>query len=145
MKKFRLYAMSCLVVVSLGADNSMLMPPSIPPINLSVKKDTNSIHKRSNHHKPKRDDACKLIPPMLVHLPPMLEDSLDACKNGLYLPSKSIAKKRLGKLLKRSVEVRSVVAVKGFSMLYKIESNVGIFYCNRDINSCLGANIEMIK
>jgi len=144
MKKFRLYAMSCLVVSSLGADNSMLMPPSIPSINLSVKKDTNSTHKKS-HTKQKKNNACTLIPPMLVHLPPMLEDSLDACKNGLYLPSKDVAKKRLGKLLKRSVEVRSVVAVKGFSMLYKIESNAGIFYCNRDINSCLGANIEMIK
>jgi len=119
------------------------MPPGIPSI--PVKKDIVKKDVKKSAKKEKSNDACKIIPPMLVHLPPMLENDLDKCKNSLHLPSVSVAEKKLRDMLKKDVKVSKVSAVKGFSMLYKIESNVGDFYCNRYVDRCLTSSMKVVE
>jgi len=118
------------------------MPPSMPSINMTKHQSKNKELKNKTDNK---QAACEIIPPMLTHLPPMLEDDLDKCKNELNLPSKKIAEKQLKKMLKKDIKVKKISALNGFSMLYKIESNKGVFYCNRYINSCLRGKIQILK
>ena len=126
MKKYLLFA--ALVVYVFGAN--IPTPPSMPSLMQPKKVD--------------KKDSCQIIPPMLIHIPPMLEDDLDRCKNRLYLPTKDMASKRLKEMLKRDVKVKNVSYVEGFSMLYKIETDNGVFYCNRKLDRCLAFNIEMV-
>ena len=118
------------------------MPPTMP--NIALKKDVSKDVNKSAKTK-MSNGACKIIPPMLVHLPPMLENDLDRCKNSLHMPSVSVAQKRLHSMLKKDLKVSRVFAVKGFSMLYKIESNVGDFYCNRYVDRCLTSSMRIIE
>lgn len=138
MKKY-IYFLACAAIVFAS---EIPMPPSIPSIGM-VKHQTKN--KELKNKKDQKQDPCEIIPPMLTHLPPMLEDDLDRCKNKLYLPSKKIATKRLKKIVKKDVKVKKISALSGFSMLYKIESNRGVFYCNKDINSCLSGKIKVLK
>jgi len=127
MKLVSVILISALFTLSSIARN-LPNPPSMPSLTAKNK-----------------DDACKIIPPMLVHLPPMLEKDLDKCKNSLYKPSINLAEKKLHDLLKRGVKVYKVTIVKGFSMLYKIESDDGDFYCNRYVDRCLTSSLKVIE
>ncbi|WOE69424.1 hypothetical protein RZR97_09945 [Hydrogenimonas thermophila] len=117
---------------------SIPMPPSMPSIALK-----NDI--KGDKKKDKTNDSCKVIPPMLIHLPPMLENDLDKCKNSLYKPTKKVAESKLKKLLKKDVKVSKITSLEGFSMLYKIETNVGNFYCNRNVDKCLTSYIKVVE
>jgi len=114
------------VFIVLLKAGSIPMPPAIPSLNLQKSK-----------KEKKQIDPCSIIPPMLVNLPPMLEDDLTKCKNKRYLPSKKFAKKQIEKLLKSKVIIKSIKIAKNYDMLYEINTNKGDFYCNRNINSCL--------
>lgn len=136
------FSISVLFSLSLFAGD-ISMPPSMPVI--PVDKDIVKNDVKKSAKKEQSNDACKIIPPMLVHLPPMLEKDLDKCKNSLYMPSIRVAEKRLQDMLKRKVKVRKVSALKGFSMLYKIESNTGDFYCNRYVDRCITPSMKVIE
>lgn len=136
----RFLFLSTLIILPLIASDIMT-PPPFPALNLTSK------HKEGKEKKDntKQDrDSCKIIPPMLMHLPPMLEDDLDRCKSSLYVPSAKSSKKSLSKMLKRSVEIKSIEAIEGFSMLYKIESNAGIFVCNRKVDRCIDFSMKIL-
>lgn len=123
-----------IAIISLNATNVM-MPPSIPDIKLPT---------HTKHKTKKPIDKCKLIPPMLINIPPMLEDDLDSCKNKLYLPNKKTATQKLHKLLKTKIIIKNIKSTEGFSMLYQIITNKGTFYCNRNIDRCILAK-KIIK
>jgi len=142
MRRVLTFSISVLFTLPLVAGD-IPMPPSMPSI--MVKKDVTKNGVKKSAKKEKSNDACKIIPPMLVHLPPMLENDLDKCKNSLHMPSVSTAEKRLRSMLKRDLKVSKVSAVKGFSMLYKIESNVGEFYCNRYVDRCLTSSMKVVE
>ena len=114
------------IIVGLLGANSIPMPPSFPSLNLQKKK-----------KETKQVDPCSIVPPMLVNLPPMLEDDLIKCKNKRYLPTKKFAKKQLDKLLKIKVTVKSIKTMEKFNTLYEINTNKGKFYCNSNIEKCL--------
>lgn len=137
MRRVLFFSASVLLSLPLVAGD-IPMPPSIS--SLSAKSDL-----KKSVKKDQSNDACKIIPPMLVHLPPMLENDLGKCKNSLHMPSISVAEKRLQDMLKKKVKVRKVSIVKGFSMLYKVESDVGDFYCNRYVDRCLSSSMKVIE
>jgi len=103
---FLLLSLSILVLNA----SSIPMPPAI---GVNAKQHTS------------KNDTCKLIPPMLVQLPPSLEDDLSKCKNSLYLPQKKSTAKSLQKIFKKSVKIKKISIAKGFNLLYKIESSQG--------------------
>ena len=134
------FLFTCLLASVILKADEITMPPAIPSIGLTPKSKLKTENKMD-----KTKDSCKIIPPMLIHLPPMLEKDLDICKNKLYLPSKNIAEKKLKKMLKKDIKVKKISILNGFSMLYKVESNEGVFYCNRYISKCLTPNIYVLK
>ena len=103
------------------------VPPPMPPaMNLKTKKTV-----KSNPNKlPKECDA---IPPMILFLPPPLESSLNECKNKLFEPKLSFAKKIFAK---KHLKVKSVNIVKGFNELYEIKTDKKTFYCNKNLSKC---------
>lgn len=112
----------------LFANQSIPMPPMPPAMNLE-KKHTN----KKNNVKKSMPKECEMIPPMLIFLPPPLEESLRKCKNELFKPTIIKAKKVFSK---KKLKVISVNIVSGFNELYKIETNKGNFYCNKNLSKC---------
>lgn len=143
MKYFNLLFLCLGMALPLYSEN-IPMPPAMPSVDLNTKNDLRKIEKKVTK-KSSSKNSCSLIPPMIVNLPPMLEDDLEKCKNSMYLPTKTIAEKKLKMLLKKEVKVNSVEIVNGFSMLYKIDTNKGIYYCNKKIDKCLFASVGVIE
>ena len=114
------------------------MPPAVPVINMNKntnqqthkKGKTNIKQKKSKHIMPKE---CAVIPPMLIFMPPPLQDDLTKCKNRLFLPKLNVAKKVFAK---KGLKVKSVSIAKGFTQLYQVSTNKGNFYCNKTLNKC---------
>ena len=113
---------SSLCVVSLTLLNAMDTPPMMPPM-VPVVKSTTVI------------DSCKMIPPMILRLPPPMESSLIKCKNESNIPSKVLLEKRLTTLLKKKVKVQKVEIVKKFNQLYKVTYNGGVILTNKNANA----------
>ena len=115
-----------LSVVSLTLLNAMdtppMMPPMVPPIHKS-KKEVSTI------------DSCKMIPPMILHLPPPMESSLIKCKNEENIPSKKLLEKQLSTLLKKKIKVLKVEIVKKFNQLYKVTYTGGVILTNKNANA----------
>jgi len=110
-------------------------------LETTIKKDT--INQKAK--KKSLNAVCDTIPTMLIHLPPMLEKDLNKCKNSLYKPSIDVAKKRLEDMIKKDVKVSKVSTMKGFCMLYAIETDVGIFYCNRYVDRCFISSMKIVE
>ena len=103
------------------------MPPSLPGDNAKKKV------KNHKKEKPSLPKECSIIPPMLIFMPPPLEADLVKCKNKLFLPKLEFAKKIFAK---KHLKVKSITAVDGFVELYKVSTNKGDFYCNKDLSKC---------
>jgi hypothetical protein len=78
---------------------------------------------------------CEIIPPMLIFMPPPLQEDLRKCKNKLFMPGVEKAKKGFFKKFK-NIKIKKISIVKGFNELYEIETNKGRFYCNKDVTKC---------
>jgi len=106
-----------------------LSSPPVPPV-LGMQKQKIS--------KKKIPKECKLLPPMIVFLPPPMEKELNECKNKLFKPEKDFAQKRLSKILKRKIIIKSITILKKFSRLYRIRyNNDKIVLCNDNISACI--------
>jgi len=106
-----------------------LSSPPIPPV-LSMQKQKIS--------KKKIPKECKLLPPMIVFLPPPVEKELNECKNKLFKPEKDFAQKRLSKIFKKKIIVKAITILKKFSRLYRIRyNNNKIVLCNDKISACI--------
>jgi hypothetical protein len=114
----------------LFAQNQILMPPMPPNMNIEKKHVNKSQQKKPENNLPKE---CKIIPPMLIFMPPPLESDLIKCKNKLFLPKLEVAKKVFSK---KNMKVKSVSIVEGFVELYKVSTDKGDFYCNKTLNKC---------
>ena len=120
-----------LSVVSLTLLNAMDTPPMMPPMVPPVHKSKKEISKKEVS----TIDSCKMIPPMILHLPPPMESSLIKCKNEENIPSKKLLEKQLSTLLKRKVKVLKVEIVKKFNQLYKVTYNGGVILTNKNANA----------
>ena len=112
----------------LFANQAIPMPPMPPAMNLEKSKKTTKKEKKSTLPK-----ECEMIPPMIVFLPPPLEDALNKCKNKLFEPKLDYANKVFSN---KKLKVKSINIVNGFVELYKIDTNKGSFYCNKDLSKC---------
>ena len=112
------------------ANQAVPMPPMPPAMNLGSSK--KAVVKKSIKSNPMPKE-CKVIPPMIIFLPPPLENSLIKCKNELFKPKLDYAKKVFAK---KHLKVKSVSIVESFNELYKIKTNKGDFYCNKNLSKC---------
>jgi len=115
------------------------MPPALPVMNMN-KNQKNHKEVKANI-KPKKaknvmPKECAVIPPMLIFMPPPLQNDLTKCKNRLFLPKLNVAKKVFAK---KGLKVKSVSIAEGFTELYKVSTNKGEFYCNKTLNKCFKA------
>ena len=129
MKKF-LYFLPFI----LFANQSIPMPPMPPAMNFDKTKKHIKNNKKNTLPK-----ECETIPPMIIFLPPPLEDALNKCKNKLLEPKLEFAKKVFAK---KKLKVKSVNIVEGFSELYEVKTNKGNFYCNKDLSKCFKVKDE---
>jgi len=104
--------------------NSSMMPPMMPSVAKSKKVDSSKKTKKTTFPK-----ECQALPPMLIFMPPPLEESLESCKNKLNTPKREVVKKKFKSVV-------SIKEVKGFSMLYEITTKKNRFYCNKDLSKC---------
>ena len=135
----------CLIPFFLFANEAVPMmppmPPALPGMNMNKSANqknhkeikANMKHKKTKNVMPKE---CAVIPPMLIFMPPPLQDALTKCKNRLFLPKLNVAKKVFAK---KGLKVKSVSIAKGFTQLYKVSTNKGEFYCNKTLNKCFKA------
>jgi hypothetical protein len=79
---------------------------------------------------------CEIIPPMLIFMPPPLQEDLRKCKNKLFMPNIKTAKKEFSKKYKKNIKIEKISIVDGFDELYEIKTNKGNFYCNKDVSKC---------
>jgi len=114
----------------LFANQTIPMPP-MPP-SLPVNNNTKIKHKKIEK-KPSLPKECSIIPPMLIFMPPPLEADLTKCKNKLFMPKIEYAKKIFSK---KHLKVKSVSIVNGFIEVYKISTNKGNYYCNKNLSKC---------
>ncbi|MBT3281316.1 MAG: hypothetical protein HOF69_01580 [Campylobacteraceae bacterium] len=99
----------------MSAVDTIPMPPMIPSLDT---KSNNISNKKSTIPK-----SCELIPPMVIFLPPPMQDELSKCKNELNKPKKEFVEKQLTKLFKKKVSVNKIEIVKKFNQLYKVTYN----------------------
>lgn len=114
-----------LVVLS----SALEMPPMPPMLNLN--KDLN----KSESKKYDLPESCKMIPPMVILLPPPMEIELNKCKNEMYKPKIDVAAKQLEKLLNKKVTIKKIEIVDKFNQLYKITYDGGEILTNKDVNA----------
>ena len=131
------------------ATESVPMPPMMPPMppNINLQKaPKKTITSKKDVKKEKKETKkttlpkeCQVIPPMIIFLPPPLEDALTKCKNKLFEPKLEYAKKIFAK---KKLKVKSISIVEGFNEVYEIDTNKGKFYCNRDLSKCFKVKDE---
>ncbi len=107
-----------------------MMPP-MPPSVGGEKKTESSMPKE-----------CAEVPPMIIFLPPPLEEAYYQCKNALHLPKKDDAKSKIDKLLGENIEVESIKIATGFSEVYMIDvinkkKKKTTLMCNKNIDRCV--------
>lgn len=109
-----------------NAMDASMMPPMVPSISsqpsVSAKKESSL-------------GSCEMIPPMIINLPPPLEDAVIACKNERGMPQKAFVEKQLSKLFKKKIEVKSIEIVKKFNQLYKVTYKGGVILCNKSVDA----------
>jgi len=118
-----------LIPLFLFGQNMPPMPP-MPPV-MDLPTDKHKEKKRPNTKvKNSLPKECQIIPPMLIFMPPPLENDLIKCKNALFMPKKELAEKKL------KTKVISIKAVDGFIEVYEIKTKNSIIYCNKDLSKC---------
>lgn len=112
-------------ITLLNAVDKPPMPPMPPMISI----------KKSKTVKQNLPQSCQVIPPMIFKLPPPMENELIKCKNELNIPKINLVEKRLSKLLKKKVKVKSIEILKKFNQVYKITYNGGIIFTNHTVDA----------
>ena len=98
MKIIKSLLISLATVSALQAMDPSLMPPMVPSLGTA-----------NNATKPKVNtktqmSSCDIIPPMIINLPPPLEDAVTKCKNERGMPKKAFVEQQLSKLLKKNLD-----------------------------------------
>ena len=96
------------------------MPPMIPSLDTKAPQQKSAKQTKQKSAMPK---ACELIPPMVIFLPPPMENQLIKCKNEMFKPKKEFVQKQLAKLLKKKITIEKIEFVAKFNQLYKITYN----------------------
>jgi len=145
MKKFILSVSSIFLVSSLFAqDNGM---PPMPPVFDEVKKNKSQENFTRKFVMPK---SCKVLPQMIVFLPPPMEEDYNRCKNDLGYPYPEFADHQLKKMIKNPFVIKDVSILSDFKEVYKIElteeiskdkSENRVLFCNSSVTKCIKGDI----
>ena len=85
--------------------------------------------------------SCKVIPPMLRHLPPPMENDFETCRSDLHKPSDDKLSKFILKNIGKDAILKSVEVLYDFNELYKVTYSVGkedkILFCNKKATKCI--------
>jgi len=113
------------------AQNTPPMPPMPPMMAMPSQKQPAKAKKRPDSKvKNTLPKECQIIPPMLIFMPPPLENDLNKCKNAMFKPTKEKVLKTL------KIKPKKIEAVEGFTGVYKITADKKILYCNKDLSKC---------
>jgi hypothetical protein len=113
---------------------NLSMPPMPPALPLNENKKIVNKQKKVQQ-KTTMPKECSVIPPMLIFMPPPLQEDLRKCKNKLFMPNIDLAKRELSKKYK-NIKIYNISIVDGFEELYKIKTNKGILFCNKTVTKC---------
>jgi hypothetical protein len=124
-----------LLANSLFADVDREMPP-MPPAEKPKEK---PMQKFVLPH------SCRVLPQMIVFLPPPMEADYHRCRNDLGFPNINYAQYRLKKLIKDDFTIKNISIIKDFNQLYEIEilvknQNISL-YCNSSVTKCIRGDI----
>ena len=112
------------------AQNSIPMPPAIPSLTPPPSKKVGN----------KQKSACEEVPPMLVMLPPPLQDAVTKCENERYTPTNDKVIKVLTKYENKAVKIIKIKPIEGFVKVYEIKykskNRVKRIYCNSSLTKC---------
>jgi hypothetical protein len=85
--------------------------------------------------------SCKVIPPMLRHLPPPMEKDFETCRSELHKPVDSKLSKFISKNIGKDAKLKSVEVLYEFNELYKVTYTTGkedkILFCNKKATKCI--------
>jgi len=112
------------------AQSSIPMPPAIPSLTPPPSKKVET----------KSKSACAEVPPMLVMLPPPLQNAVTKCENERYTPQNDKVIKVLSKYENKKIHIIKIKPVEGFvkvyQIKYKIDKGVKRIYCNSSLTKC---------
>lgn len=119
-----------------------------PTINTPPTPPTHTTHSKTAH----TTDPCRLIPPMLHRLPPLLLEMVDHCHTQELKPTKERVTRRLQNNNYHGIKVLKIEPVNGLSRFYKIRYTIpytGVYnlaklinhkekyiYCEANLNYC---------
>jgi hypothetical protein len=105
----------------------IVSPPSVPTFPV--------------HNKEKKEDPCRLVPPMIVNLPPPLEEARSACVLERMKPDMRYILVVLRKKFGEDLQVINVKGVMGFSDLYAIDlaksGKRSTLFCDSMLKHCI--------
>jgi len=118
---------------SIFAAEALQMPPMPPMMDLGA---TKTVKENKNEKKSvsKTPNECELLPPMVVFLPPPMENMVVKCKNKLLKPKAN--NKNIKKLFGAKAKVSSIEVLEGFNNLYELKIDKKSFICNKDVTIC---------
>ena len=131
MKLHNFFAFSLVTATLLNAMDSSMMPPMVPTLG-ATQKTTTTVKVATKNEVP---SSCELVPPMIINLPPPLEDAVTKCKNERGIPKKEYVEQQLSKLMKKKIEVKSISIVPKFNQLYKVTYKGGTILCNKSVDA----------
>ncbi len=123
---------SCVTLTLLDATQTLATPPSMPMLNMKQSAEVNTTMQKAVMPK-----ECEMIPPMMILLPPPMEQELVNCQNQLNLPKKEFAEKQLSVFLKKEVTIEKIEIVEKFNQVYKITYTGGIIFTNKSVDKFL--------
>ena len=130
MKFNKFFALGLVTTTLLSAMDSSLMPPMVPAFGTLHKNTTKKIGTKKEI-----PSSCEIVPPMIINLPPPLEDAVTKCKNERGMPKKEFVEQQLSKLLKKKIVVTSISIVPKFNQLYKVIYKGGTILCNTSVDA----------
>jgi len=122
------------------------MPPMPPAFDEVQKKEKQENFTR----KFVMPQSCKVLPQMIVFLPPPMEADYNRCKNDLGYPYSDFATFQLKKMVQNPFTIKNISIVPDFKEVYKIElteqiskesSEEKVLFCNSSVTKCIKGDI----
>lgn len=124
---------------SIFASQMPPMPPMPPMMGMDINTTKQPVQKQEVVN------SCELLPPMVVFIPPPMEDMLNECKNSLKMPKEELVKEKLLKGQYKDAKVEKISVAEGFVQLYAIDlldkKEKVRLYCNSSVEKCIAGKM----
>ena len=129
MKLRKIFMLNLLSATLLSAMDASLMPPMVPTLGSANNATAPAVQAKPTL------GSCDIIPPMIINLPPPLEDAVAKCKNERDMPKKEFVQEQLSKLFGKKTEVKTIESVEKFNQLYRVTYDGGVILCNKSVDA----------